>query len=471
MKTPQDSPKTFGEQVIGYFKDFKVLKETRKEFWGLQTINALDCLAYFAMLNIIVEVLSKDFGFSDTHAGYVVTAFGSLTTILLVMSGPICDWLGVKGSTWITMLGLLATRIGALTAAYMIPGTTRSILVVASLVLMAPFMAMIQTVFQVGNKKFTTKRSQGAGYNLWYLFMNIGAAGGGFAIDLLYKTMELPRFHVFSLGIVTAVLCLLATALTIKRTEQLTSDESTNTETTPKNERLGPFRIFKAVVAESIFWKFFVFMLLIMGVRSVFVYISLLYPKFWLRMIGDDAGVGTLQALNPILVIIGLILFIPLLHRFKVFNMLMVGALITSLSMFLTAFPPVAGWDVAYFTYATTIGFLLVLTIGELIWSPRLYQFTAAISPKGQEGTYLGMSMIPYFSAKTVVGLFSGHMLERWCPEFPSGEPIMGARIQTGQIGYWDSPYVMFLILGMVALVGTIIVIIKRDWFIREMRD
>lgn len=151
--------------------------------------------------------------------------------------------------------------------------------------------------------------------------------------------------------------------------------------------------------------------------------------------------------------------------------MLMVGAMITSVSLFFTAFSPASGWDIVDFTYWTSLGFILVLTIGELIWSPRLSQFTAAIAPKGQEGTYLGLAMVPYFAAKTVVGLFSGHMLERWCPEFPKGEPIMGARIAAGEISYWDSPYVMFLILGLVALVGTTIVVLKRKWFTASMKD
>ena len=43
--------------------------------------------------------------------------------------------------------------------------------------------------------------------------------------------------------------------------------------------------------------------------------------------------------------------------------------------------------------------------------------YTALLAPKGQEGTYLGLSMIPWFLAKTVVGWFSGDMLTRWSPE------------------------------------------------------
>jgi len=40
------------EMMVGYFKDFGVLKETRAEYWGIQIINFLDCTAYFALLTI-----------------------------------------------------------------------------------------------------------------------------------------------------------------------------------------------------------------------------------------------------------------------------------------------------------------------------------------------------------------------------------------------------------------------------------
>jgi hypothetical protein len=182
-------------------------------------------------------------------------------------------------------------------------------------------------------------------------------------------------------------------------------------------------------------------------------------------VIGEDAQVGALQAFNPILVIIGLILVIPILQRFNVYKMLVFGALITSISMFIPALPPMGGADIVAWTYGTTIVFLLILTIGELIWSPRLSEYTAAIAPEGQEGTYLGLSMVPYFLAKLVVSALSGNMLMRWCPEFPPGEPNMGQRIEAGEIAFWDSPYVMWVILGVAAIIGTIIAILGKGWF------
>lgn len=448
--------------IIKYFKDFNVLKETKKEYWGLQLVNMFDCTAYFAMFNIIIVTLTSDYGFSDVDAGYVFTLFASTTTIFLFFSGVISDWLGIKKSIYTASIGLLSLRALMVFLAYMEPSTFRNVLVIVSLFLMAPFMAMMQTVFQAANKRFTTKRSRGAGFNLWYLFMNIGAAAGGFVVDIFYLNFNLPRFHIFTLGAVSGIFCVVATFLMIKNTQQLIGEGEELEKTDEKeksNEKKGPMEILKAVAKESAFWRFVVLITLLLGVRAVFLYLGLLHPKFWLRVIGENAQIGTLQAINPILVIIGLILLIPVLNRFSVYKMLVVGAFITSISLFITAIPPLEGMDVGTFTYGTTVAFLLLLTVGELIWSPRLQEYTAAIAPAGQEGTYLGLSMVPYFLAKTVISLLSGHMLNRWCPEG------IGEGLRNRTVHFVDSPYMMWLILGAVALIGTVIAMVMKDWF------
>ena len=133
--------------------------------------------------------------------------------------------------------------------------------------------------------------------------------------------------------------------------------------------------------------------------------------------------------------------------------------------MFIPAIPPLGGMDIVAWTYVTTFVFLLVLTVGELIWSPRLSEYTAAIAPEGQEGTYLGLSMVPYFAAKLVVSALSGNMLMRWCPDSAPGEPNVGEQIQAGEVAFWDSPYVMWVILGGAALFGTLAAILGKNWF------
>ena len=47
-----------------------------------------------------------------------------------------------------------------------------------------------------------------------------------------------------------------------------------------------------------------------------------------------------------------------------------------------------------------TFLFVVLLSEGEAIYSPRLYEYTAAIAPKGQEASYMALSSLPFFLAK-----------------------------------------------------------------------
>ncbi len=54
--------------------------------------------------------------------------------------------------------------------------------------------------------------------------------------------------------------------------------------------------------------------------------------------------------------------------------------------------------------------------MGEAFWSPRLYEYTAMIAPKGREGTYMALASAPNFAAKLAVGGISGSLLATFCP-------------------------------------------------------
>ncbi len=453
--------KSFSQVVVDYFRGFGVLKETRKEYWGLQVVNFLDMTAYFSLYGIVIVLLSEDFGYTDIDAGYIFTAFTLATTVCLWFGGLFTDWLGIRRTIYVSMAMMFITR-GGLAWAGLDPSLPhRGLIASACIILMAPGMAMVQTMLQAANRRFTTEKSRGAGFNLWYLFMNVGAAGGGFLIDFVRKNLKLPNSYIILFGVGSALLCIIIGALVIRREEQLYGpDEEPDEEEDENAPKKKPWEIAWSVVSNSIFWRFMVLVIALLGVRAAFLYLHLLYPKYWLRVIGPEASIGTLQAINPVLVIIGLILLVPILNRFTVYGMLTYGAIISAISIFVMAIPSHGSS-----TYTITILSLLVLTVGEIIWSPRLQEYTAAIAPKGQEGTYLGISFVPWFFAKGVVSFMSGHMLARWVPEYPEGEPLLRDRLANGEIPFWDSPSAMFIILGFAALFGPIIALSLKRWF------
>src|SRR3974390_2041560 len=103
----QAAPKSAGEMMLAYFRDFGVLKETRREYWGIQLINFLDCTFYFALLTISTVFLSEDLGLNDKQAGYATAIYTSTISLMLFVSGLYTDWLGIRKSLTISMVAML----------------------------------------------------------------------------------------------------------------------------------------------------------------------------------------------------------------------------------------------------------------------------------------------------------------------------------------------------------------------------
>ncbi len=456
--------------MVAYFKDFSVLKETRKEYWGIQIVNFLDCTFYFALLTISTLFLSHDLGLSDRDAGYSTAIFTSAISLLLFVSGMCTDWLGIRKSLNLSMVAMLVLRVAMVVVGVCPSLPHRGLLASVLLVLMAPFMAGIQTVFQSACQRFTTKRSRSAGFNLWYLFMNVGAAAGGFSVDIVRKLFHLSNVHIFSMGVVTAALCLVVGTTMIRSDQQLVGPDEPPEEKDKeaKVQRKPPLQTLLAVIRERTFWRLLVLMALILGVRAVYAYLYLLMPKYWERTIGPDAAIGVLSAINPIGIVIGLILFIPITNKFNVFSMLIYGAMVSAFSLFPMALPwRLFSLNIVTAHYAMSALCMVIITVGEVVWSPKLYEYTAAIAPKGQEGTYLGLSLLPWFVAKTLTSALSGHMLEHWSPEKVTvngvAVPLQQAMIQ-GQVSYWHSPAALWLVLGAYAFAGCLVAVAIRGW-------
>ena len=48
--------------------------------------------------------------------------------------------------------------------------------------------------------------------------------------------------------------------------------------------------------------------------------------------------------------------------------------------------------------------YLAVFSVGEAFYSPRVYEYAAAIAPKGQEASYGALAYLPFLVGKLLVG-------------------------------------------------------------------
>lgn len=448
-----------------YFLDFKVLGDNPFAFWVVQFINLLDSLGYFALLGVGTLFLNQTIGMDKVMTGYTFTAFTTLITLSLFVAGAVTDSLGINKSLSIAQGIALVSRtvIAICGLSPDIPG--RGWIVAAALVFSAPGAAMTQTVFQAANKRYSSRKSRSASFNIWYLIMNIGAMAGGLAIDVVRVNLGVSLSWIFVMAAAAAGINVVVTILFVRNTATvLEAGEEAEPEASPGAPKKGGIQIMREVVKESAFWRFIVLMVGVLGVRAVFSYMYLLMPQYWVEVIEQTGSAktdqGLLQAINPVLIVGGLILFIPIANRFNVFKMLISGAFISAASLLVLVLP----WEwfgptMAQGYFAMAVVMLTVLSIGELAWSPKLTEYTAAIAPHGQEGTYLGLSMMPWFVAKLAVSAMSGHMLERWVPE--------GRGLQTmcsGDVGFWDKPEAMWGVLFLWAFAGPAVALFLKGW-------
>ena len=435
-----------------YVLDFGVLRDNPRAFWVLQAVNVLESVAFFSFMGVATVLLSETLGWDDVATGWIYGAFTMLVTISLFVTGFVTDALGIR-RTAIVALALLLVSRGGIALAALWPGLPgRAWIVIPLLLVGSPGLAMVQTLYQAANRRFSSDRSRGASFNVWYLLMNLGGIGAGWLIDGVHRSYGLGWGWVIAAGgaitLVTLGVCLAAV-----HEPGPPPQAGPPARSAPLSGRVA------SVVVLPVFWRFMALMVVVLGVRAVWAYMYLLMPKYWLRVIGPDVQMGLLQTINPWIVLIGVVLMVPLANRFRVFWQLVVGAAVSALSLAVLVLPWAwFGADPASGYFRMAVIMAVVMSIGELLWSPKLSEFTAAIAPPGQEGAFYGLGMMPWFVAKLVVSGLSGHMLVRWCPEG------IGERIAAGGLPFWQSPEAMWLVLFGWALAGPVLATLLSRW-------
>jgi hypothetical protein len=66
--------------------------------------------------------------------------------------------------------------------------------------------------------------------------------------------------------------------------------------------------------------------------------------------------------------------------------------------------------------------YLIVFSVGEAFYSPRVYEYAAAIAPKGQEASYGSLAYLPFLVGKILVGT-GGWLLAAFVPEHGPRQP------------------------------------------------
>lgn len=144
---------------------------------------------------------------------------------------------------------------------------------------------------------------------------------------------------------------------------------------------LSPIELYNETLRSEAFWRFFTLISLLIGVRVLYRYLDCLFPKYIVREFGPSARFGSIIALDP-LIILFLVPFLGVYTstgktKTESLDMIIIGSAIACASPF---------WLALGSSYTTAVLFITTLSIGEAVWSPRLYEYTMRVAEPGREG-------------------------------------------------------------------------------------
>jgi POT family proton-dependent oligopeptide transporter len=373
------------------------------------------------------------------------TAGGALITIYGLLTGFLVDNIGVSKSLKLGFALSLLARIGIFIT------TSSNMLLFHVLVTLPMANCLGIPVLTTGIRRYTDDGNRGFAFGLFYVVMNVAALISGPVVDVLtirYRrdahdehggqsdatttitdstTMEriwsLTSYRAIILtGIIANILsCFVAwTVREIKVDQQQSSPISMDVPpslSVPKSPRGiatfrpvkgSPMKILRQTFNAPSFRRFLVVCIITLNVRMIFRHLDATLPKYMIREFGDNVPKGTIYSINPFLIILLVPIVTASTSNIDPLVMIHFGSYISAISVFALAFST---------SISACIVFVTVLSIGEAIWSPRLYDYSVSVCKEGREGTYMALSSAPLFLAKLPVGFLSGALLQKYCPE------------------------------------------------------
>jgi MFS family permease len=452
---PKAHAKTAGARFLG---KFTVLKGAARELWITFAVKLLVIAAYAVTNSTLVLWLTSDLGYSAPNALRLVAAWALLMTVFTLLVGSLTDAIRMRKTFF------LGVWICILARAVMAFASLKWLALAGGLFPLAIGEALSTPVLVAAVRSYSNTKQRSISFSIFYAIMNVGFLGaafifdfvrqglgehGQFALPLLGATISTYRvLFVVSLVIEISIL----PVLYLLRVGVEVTDEGVRITPRPARQQQEALwhslcqamrdsvtdsaRLFASLLRQAGVYRLLVFLILIAFLKLILMQMYYVYPKFGILELGDGAPIGRLWAINPILIIF-LVPFVgALTQRVSAYKMVTMGGIVCAASVFIMALPTVWFEPLANGIVGDSLGhgylrlkgsvhpyyvmialFVVLLSCGEAFYSPRVYEYAAAIAPKGQEASYAALSYVPFLLAKLLIGTFSGFLLDRYCPE------------------------------------------------------
>ena len=407
-------------------------------FWTANTIELFERAAYYSMASFMVIYLKESLGMTPSFATFLNgTVLWGIIYFMPILSGTLADKFGFKRSLSISFvlisLGYFVMgNVQRLWPGLIGKGAAEAVDFTVPVVLGAVLIAIGGSIVKpciAGTIQKTAGTRATLAFGVFYMVINIGSITGRSVSYFIRTSLGIPA--IFTYAATSFALIGLLVTLLIYREPEYVSDGIKDGQTVQKRTLgqalagifvvLGNVKFLFLIVALGMFW---------------FLYIQVynLMPLF-IRYIDPKAPMELYTLANPIMIVCFQLLITRFVKRWLPIKTIMMGAIVMTLGMLVMALPSLFFSDPSQKTAVLGLSlpiagiFMIVsiaaMAVGEMMASPRVFEYIGAIAPKGQEGLYLGYQSLPIALASMIGGPVGGRLFERYISTpLKEGRPV-----------------------------------------------
>jgi POT family proton-dependent oligopeptide transporter len=366
-------------------------------FWVANVSEIFERLAYYGAFSSLANYLHESLNIPTQQTGSLAGLFGGMVWFLAILGGAVADRLDFRRALSLAYLILACAYflLGSLGAAWMAP-LRNSVpllgLVAFLLILPALGISMVKPSIVGTTARASKENVRSIGYSIYYTLVNIGGAAGPYIASWAHRHLGVE--NVFRVSALSVLLMFFGVLLFFKEPRRAGEIQATSLAETARN-------LFIVLTNP----RFMVFLLIFSGYWIVYWQAFIVLPLYVHGYIDARADVELLLVTGPATVICLQFLMTYITQKIPTFSAITLGTLVSAVSWLIVAFRP-AVW--------AAVASIFVLALGEIILSPRYYEYVSRLAPPGQQGTYMGFAFVPIGIGSFVGGWLGGRLMHHF---------------------------------------------------------
>jgi proton-dependent oligopeptide transporter, POT family len=368
-----------------------------RPFWVANISELFERLSYYAAFASLARYLHETLNFGVERASSLTGLFGGLVWFLAAFGGTLADRLGFRRALSLAyfILSVSYFLLGSIGAPWLAPvrNAVPLIALVAVLLMLPALGIALVKPSVVGTIAQASKENvRSIGYSIYYTLVNIGGAAGPYVASWVHQHMRVE--NVFRVAAVSVFAMFFAVLLFFKEPQRSNEVQTASIAEAVKN--------FLIVLSNP---RFMIFLLIFSGYWVVYWQEFIILPLYVHDYINPKTNTELMLVTGPLTVIALQMAMSFLTRKIPAFRAITLGTLLSGLAWLIL---------IAHPTVPMVVLTLFAVSLGEIMQSPRYYEYISRLAPPGQQGTYMGFAFLPIGLGSLIGGWFGGTLLHHF---------------------------------------------------------